>query len=79
MKKQILAAALLLLALTLPTQAAKRQKPNTPQQLTFQHPWQGKRVAYFGDSITDPDIKASKVNTGDSCSSGSASHPTSTG
>lgn len=61
MKKQILAAALLLLALTLPTQAAKRQKPNTPQQLTFQHPWQGKRVAYFGDSITDPNIKASKV------------------
>ena len=61
MKKQILAAALLLLALTLPTQAAKRQKTNTPQQLTFQHPWQGKRVAYFGDSITDPNIKASKV------------------
>ena len=61
MKKQILAAALLLLALTLPAQAAKRQKTNTPQQLTFQHPWQGKRVAYFGDSITDPNIKASKV------------------
>ena len=61
MKKQILAAALLLLTLALPAQAAKRQKPNTPQQLTFQHPWQGKRVAYFGDSITDPNIKASKV------------------
>ena len=25
-----------------------------------QHPWQGKRVAYFGDSITDPNNKASK-------------------
>ena len=24
------------------------------------HPWQGKRVAYFGDSITDPRNKASK-------------------
>ena len=23
------------------------------------HPWQGKRVAYFGDSITDPRNKAS--------------------
>ena len=21
---------------------------------TLVHPWQGKRVAYFGDSITDP-------------------------
>lgn len=25
----------------------------------FTHPWQGKRVAYFGDSITDPNNKAS--------------------
>lgn len=24
---------------------------------TFIHPWQKKRVAYFGDSITDPDVK----------------------
>ena len=24
------------------------------------HPWSGKRVAYFGDSITDPRNKASK-------------------
>lgn len=24
------------------------------QPMVFQHPWQGKRVAYFGDSITDP-------------------------
>ncbi len=27
----------------------------------LQHPWKGKKVAYFGDSITDPNIKASKV------------------
>lgn len=27
--------------------------PVMPQKL-FEHPWQGKRVAYFGDSITDP-------------------------
>ena len=30
------------------------------QQIMFQHPWQGKRVAYFGDSITDPRNNASK-------------------
>ncbi len=29
-------------------------------QGVFTHPWQGKRVAYFGDSITDPRNKASK-------------------
>lgn len=28
-------------------------------QTTFVHPWQGKKVAYFGDSITDPRVKAS--------------------
>ena len=27
---------------------------------TFVHPWQGKRVAYLGDSITDPRNKAGK-------------------
>lgn len=27
---------------------------------TFEHPWKGKKVAYFGDSITDPRNKASK-------------------
>lgn len=25
---------------------------------TFTHPWQGKKIAYFGDSITDPRVKA---------------------
>ena len=25
-----------------------------PAQTLLQHPWQGKRVAYLGDSITDP-------------------------
>ena len=29
-------------------------------QFTFTHPWQQKRVAYFGDSITDPRNTASK-------------------
>ncbi|MBR6121094.1 MAG: SGNH/GDSL hydrolase family protein [Prevotella sp.] len=29
-------------------------------QTTFTHPWQGKRVAYFGDSVTDPRNNGSK-------------------
>ena len=33
--------------------------PALPQAL-IAHPWQGKRVAYFGDSITDPRNKASQ-------------------
>lgn len=30
-------------------------------QSEFEHPWKGKRVAYFGDSITDPRNKGSKI------------------
>lgn len=30
-------------------------------QTVFTHPWQGKRVAYFGDSITDPKNDGSKL------------------
>lgn len=33
---------------------------NCNAQTTYVHPWQGKRVAYFGDSITDPNNKAAK-------------------
>ena len=33
--------------------------PALPQQL-IQHPWQGKRVGYLGDSITDPRNSGSK-------------------
>lgn len=29
-------------------------------QTLIQHPWQGKRVAYLGDSITDPRNKAAQ-------------------
>lgn len=32
----------------------------TFSQALLQHPWQGKRVAYFGDSITDPKNSGSK-------------------
>ncbi len=31
-----------------------------PAQMMVQHPWAGKKVAYFGDSITDPRNKASQ-------------------
>lgn len=30
------------------------------QTVTYTHPWQGKKVAFFGDSITDPRNKASQ-------------------
>lgn len=31
----------------------------------FQHPWQGKRVGYIGDSITDPNCYGKEIkNTG---------------
>ncbi|MEE1093264.1 MAG: SGNH/GDSL hydrolase family protein, partial [Prevotella sp.] len=34
---------------------------NTTGANLFAHPWQGKRVAYFGDSITDPRNDGSKI------------------
>lgn len=33
---------------------------STTAQVTFTHPWAGKKVAYFGDSITDPKNKAAQ-------------------
>ena len=49
MKKSLILA--LCMALSLPTMA----------QDLIAHPWQGKRVAYLGDSITDPRNKASQM------------------
>ncbi len=49
MHKRILTLIIMLCTLTL----------NSNAQLMVQHPWQGKRVAYFGDSITDPRNTAS--------------------
>lgn len=51
---------------TLPAfaQKAMSKKEIAEKEKAFknlQHPWKGKKVAYFGDSITDPNIKASKV------------------
>lgn len=50
MMKRIILTALLGLMLAVPATA----------QSLVAHPWQGRRVAYFGDSITDPRNKASK-------------------
>ena len=50
MMKRIILTALLSLVLAVPA---------LPQTI-IAHPWQGRRVAYFGDSITDPRNKASK-------------------
>ena len=49
MKRKLLTA---IMCLTFATEAL-------PQTL-IAHPWQGKRVAYFGDSITDPRNSGSK-------------------
>ena len=59
----------LALTLAMPTLPAFAQKAMSKKEIAekekafknLQHPWKGKKVAYFGDSITDPNIKASKV------------------
>ena len=49
MKRKLLTLALLLAAIV-----------EAQPQALMSHPWQGKRVAYFGDSITDPRNTGSK-------------------
>ena len=69
MKKQTMITLALALSLAMPTQPAFAQKAMSKKEIAekekafknLQHPWKGKKVAYFGDSITDPNIKASKV------------------
>ena len=50
MKRKFLLLTLLLAAFTLQAQTM------------FQHPWQNKRVAYFGDSVTDPNVNTGPNN-----------------
>ena len=53
-----------LLCLGQATPAWAQPKPETataPTVCTYVHPWQGKRVAFFGDSITDPRLKGDKI------------------
>ena len=69
MKKQTMITLAFALTLTMPTLPSFAQKAMSKKEIaekekafkTLQHPWKGKKVAYFGDSITDPNIKASKV------------------
>lgn len=69
MKKQTMINLALALTLAMPTLPAFAQKAMSKKEIAekekafknLQHPWKGKKVAYFGDSITDPNIKASKV------------------
>lgn len=52
-----LVVALLVLGLQpLSAQALMAQPQGVPT--VFTHPWQGRRIAYLGDSITDPRVKA---------------------
>ena len=50
MKKHLILAALCFMGLTASAQSVT----------TFTHPWQGKKVGYIGDSITDPKNNAGK-------------------
>ena len=69
MKKQTMITLALALTLAIPTMPAFAQKAMSKKEIAekekafknLQYPWKGKKVAYFGDSITDPNIKASKV------------------
>lgn len=56
MKRFILILSIILCPLSF----SLAQPTAVPSGTTFVHPWQGKRVAYFGDSITDPNNKAAK-------------------
>jgi len=57
MKKQIVVWLCLLCCI----QAFPHQKQDRKgTTATWTHPWQGKRVAYLGDSITDPRNNGSK-------------------
>ena len=68
--KRIILSAVALLMIGASAVSAQSQTSVAPSTLSardgqgtgflFQHPWQGKKVAYFGDSITDPRNNGSK-------------------
>lgn len=59
MKRVLLSLVALVTLSTLPAAAqALISKPQTAMPGMFAHPWQGRRIAYLGDSITDPRVKA---------------------
>lgn len=45
----------------MPTMAQKQKMKKMQQEQGWQHPWRNRKVAYFGDSITDPRLSASKT------------------
>lgn len=57
--KSIISLFLLCLALTTKAQSVVSLPDNNNIPVFYQnHPWRGRKVAYFGDSITDPNNKA---------------------
>lgn len=60
--KLIVLASLLFCSVSLFGQqaTAKTHEPEVKSGY-FQHPWQGKRVGYIGDSITDPNCYGDKI------------------
>ena len=53
-------------ALLLGGNAVAEAQPAAPHSsgqtaITYTHPWQGKKVAFFGDSITDPNLKGGQI------------------
>ena len=52
--RKITILAVLAVMLTPPACAQKKEAEAKPSPAVVAHPWQGKRVAYFGDSIIDP-------------------------
>ena len=54
----VAAGLLLCLSLSFSVDAAGRKKQN----FTVEHPWAGARVAYLGDSITDPGVLKEDVH-----------------
>lgn len=62
MKKIFIITATLLMTLSMSAQTNQDSSTLLGKDggRLFIHPWAGKRVAYLGDSITDPKVKAAK-------------------
>ena len=62
MKKIFIITATLLMTLSMSAQTNQDSSTllGKDREGLFIHPWAGKRVAYLGDSITDPKVKAAK-------------------
>ena len=71
MKKQTMITLALALTLAMPTLPAFAQKAMSKKEIAekekafknLQHPWKGKKVAYFGDSITSTVVRCGSEET----------------